>query len=182
MATQQASATSLDAEWGACEDRETGRISTLSSGPFETIERYLRLVGVTIDEVRLELLREVEERLNKAHKSTSQRTREVRALACVERVLCERLGARPGTDTTDPDTARRRLLFSINPTADAQWALVACSSEAKAGERRTVKRRRSDPLARLVRIPPVTTRRAMPRQDVQFRRPPWHRLRRHGIG
>lgn len=151
------------------------REARIRATPLDVVDRYLVMVGVSIDAVRAELLREVAARLATMHRSTARRTREVRALACVERVLCERLGARPGSNTTDPDTARRRLLFSIDPTEEAQRRLLAVDP-AVAGDMSDI-----DALSRLMCVPPRGASRPMPRQRIEFRRPPWHWTPR-GIG
>ncbi|MBP5858572.1 hypothetical protein KAJ83_16245 [Marivibrio halodurans] len=142
--------------------------------PLDAVNRYLVMVGISLDVVRADLLREVEARLAVMHRSMTRRTREIRALACVERVLCERLGARPGSNTTDPDTASRRLLFSIDPTEEAQRRLLAVgSAEAGASSLGT--------LSNLMCVPSRGAPRPMPRQRIEFRHPPWHWTPR-GIG
>ena len=131
------------------------------SEPLKTAERYLKVAGISIPYIRLHLARTALQRLEDSNRSQRRRVRELRLLAAVERVLCESLGAEPGSDTSNPDTARRRLLFSVNPTHDAQLALL---SNLRAGH---------DPgndsfgEPRLMRIPPVRERKLMPRQQLE---------------
>ncbi|MEQ8830243.1 MAG: hypothetical protein RLW87_10570 [Alphaproteobacteria bacterium] len=126
-------------------------------------DRYLKTVGVTIPYVRKQLVRAAADRIDIQDQSRDQRVLAVRMLASVERVLCDRLGAKPGSDTTDPDTARRRFLFSINPSPDSQMRLLLGAPDLSS---------KDDVEGVLIRIPPVEKRVPMPTQDVSFRLPP----------
>lgn len=133
-------------------------------------DRYLETVGVSLPFVRDDLIQAAAARLAEDDRSDSPRIREVRILACVERVLCERLGAKPGSDTTDPDTAARRLLFSIHPTIPAQLALLR-TPDARGGADAV-----PEGHAASTRIPTVREHKPMPRQAIDFRRPSLRRL------
>lgn len=126
-------------------------------------DRYLKTVGVTIPYVRKQLVRAAADRIDTDQRSQDERVLAVRMLASVERVLCDRLGAKPGSDTTDPDTARRRLMFSINPSTDSQMRLLLGSVGPRS---------RLEADDDLVRIPTIERRVPMPVQEVSFRLPP----------
>lgn len=126
-------------------------------------DRYLKTVGVSIPYVRKQLVRAAADRIDIQHRSRDERVLAVRMLASVERVLCDRLGAKPGSDTTDPDTARRRLMFSINPSTECQMQLLL-------GAARPASRLEADD--ELIRIPAIEKRVPMPVQEVSFRLPP----------
>lgn len=137
------------------------------SVPAQVANRYLLAAGITLPEVRSELIDAAMARLESADRSASSRVRGVRILACLERVLCERLGAAPGSDTDNPDTARRRLLFAVNPTPEAQLALLR---ETTSGDASRVLDFES-----LVRIPEVRERKTMARQVIDYRHFPFSR-------
>lgn len=136
--------------------------------PIQVADRYLQAAGVSLAFVRSELSHEAAERLEVSDRSSKPHVREVRILACVERVLCERLGAKPGSETTDPDTARRRLLFAMDPTLEAQVALLDTPSMKIAEE--------GDSKNEIRRIPEIRSQKIMPRQVISYRRLPFRRL------
>lgn len=138
------------------------------SRPRNAADRYLRAVGVSLSFVRRELVEAAAERLESSERSCATHVLEVRILACVERVLCERLGAKPGSETSDPDTAQRRLMFSIDPTVEAQLALAGPTAQA-AGEGQ-------GSLQSVMRIPAIRSTKPMSRQVIDYRRSPLHRF------
>lgn len=125
----------------------------------EAADNYLRIAGVSIDHVRDELVQAAAAQLEVSNRSGDERVQAVRMLSCVERVLCDRLGARPGSHTLDPDTARRRFLFAINPSREAQLGLlIRPSAQLDAVIE-----------AGISRIPEIRQRVSMPRQRIDFR-------------
>lgn len=138
------------------------------SRPIQAADRYLLAAGVSLAFVRSELIREAKERLEVSDRSTESHVREVRILACVERVLCERLGAKPGSETTDPDTARRRLLFAMDPTLEAQIALLDAPSMKIAED--------GGASNEIRRIPEIRSHKVMPRQVISYRHLPFRRF------
>lgn len=139
------------------------------SVPAQVANRYLLATGITLPEVRSELIDAAMKRLESADRSASSRVRAVRILACLERVLCERLGALPGSDTDNPDTARRRLLFAVNPTPEAQLALIRENASGTAPDSGS-----------LVRMPEIRERKPMARQVIDYRYFPFGRLQSEG--
>lgn len=152
--------------------KRSGRASARETAgwlhPKETADRYLLAAGVSLPEVREALIGAAADSLEFDDRSTAPRIRGIRMLACVERMLCERLGAISGDKTADPDTARR-LLFTINPTPEAQLALLKKPPRESAGPDRSDES--------FVPIPPVRRRKPMPRQSIAFRYPPFWGLR-----
>lgn len=133
------------------------------SRPKQMADRYLLAVGITLPDVREALIEAAAERLELEQRSAAPHVRGVRMLACVERVLCERVGAQPGSDTTDSDTARRRLLFAVDPSLEVQRALLVEPGPAPAA--------RAD--CGFTPVPQVRRRKRMPRQNISFRHPPF---------
>lgn len=148
--------------------RKDGASSEAWSRPLRAADRYLLAAGVSHAFVRRELIREAVKRLEVSDRSPDSHVREVRILACVERVLCERLGAEPGSETTHPDTARRRLLFAMDPTLEAQFALLDAPSVKLAED--------SEAKNEIQRIPEIYSQKIMPRQAISYRRLPFQRF------
>ncbi len=139
--------------------------SSIWGTPDTAADRYLRAVGISLPDVRDELIRAANERLERTNRSSSLRVREIRLLACVDRVLCERLGAEPSSDMTMLDTVQRRVAFSLNPSLSAQRKLLRARRHQEAAMPQPPERALTP-----TRLPAVRQRRPMPRQAVEFRR------------